>query len=623
MVRWTDKLVPVCFRRIVVFLAVCLLGQPSLAAEKGVVVDNPHYGEVLFQFFKQDYFTALTHVSAYRETQRVGSLEEQAELLQGGLMLSWGQHKEAGEIFERLLAESTDLGTRNRTWFYLGKVRYQRGYPEQAMAALESIDGMLPGELESERYDLLARIYMEQERFADAARVLSDWPGDDVWSAYARYNLGVAMVRMGDLDAGASLLGQVGTMSLPETERDEILGLRDRANLALGFAYLQSDLDGEARPVLQRVRLNGPFSNKALLGVGWADAAKGDFRKALVPWLELNDRERLDSAVQESFLAVPYAYSQLGVQPIAAQYYARALDIYTSEIVRLNAAISNVRSGKLVNALLANDDLTLGGWYWQLSELPLDDRARYLSFTIANQEFHEGLKSYRDLISLNRHLGEWRDKLVTFRDMLDTRILAYNEKMPAMQEKIDQFDLAAMQESYEMLSAHSVAASEDHDVLVFASAEEQFLWARLSAIEDSPGWSAISSEQKEKVRLLKGLLQWDMEKEFRVRSWRQSRSLEELGQDINDTRLQYESVAAATDSIAGTVREFDSRITLLQPHIEMLQGKLQASMQSYELYLRRLAEAELEDQRERMLNYQAQARYALASLYDQMSANDP
>ena len=27
-----------------------------------------------------------------------------------------------------------------------------------------------------------------------------------------------------------------------------------------------------AKPALQRVRLSGPFSNKALLGVGWADA---------------------------------------------------------------------------------------------------------------------------------------------------------------------------------------------------------------------------------------------------------------------------------------------------------------------------------------------------------------
>ncbi|NIW25563.1 MAG: hypothetical protein GWN29_13900, partial [Gammaproteobacteria bacterium] len=64
--------------------------------------------------------------------------------------------------------------------------------------------------------------------------------------------------------------------------------------------------------LLQRVRLEGPFSNKALLGVGWADAERGDYRAALSPWLELRQRNIIDPAVQESLLAVPYAFSQLG-----------------------------------------------------------------------------------------------------------------------------------------------------------------------------------------------------------------------------------------------------------------------------------------------------------------------
>ena len=39
----------------------------------------------------------------------------------------------------------------------------------------------------------------------------------------------------------------------------------------------------------------------ALLGVGWADAALGEFKRALVPWLALRKRNLLDSAVQESY----------------------------------------------------------------------------------------------------------------------------------------------------------------------------------------------------------------------------------------------------------------------------------------------------------------------------------
>ena len=352
-------------------------------------------------------------------------------------------------------------------------MRYQRGYLNAAEDALKSINGTLAEPLQSERFNLLAQIYMDEERFGEAVQVLNDWEGSPVWSAYAKYNLGVALVRLGQLEAGAALLDQVGTIPLNEADRDELLGLRDRANLALGFAYLQADLKGDAKPILQRVRLNGPFSNKALLGFGWAEAAGDDYRRALVPWLELNGGDRLDNAVQESLLAVPYAYSQLGAQPLAAQYYARALDIYSQEIKRINDAVASARDGRLINTLLANDDITLGGWYWQLDDIPQDEKTRYLYFSIAGHEFHEGLKSYRNLIVMNRFLEEWREKLSAYRDMLDTRILAYSERMPVLQQRIDEFDIDGMQESYELLAAHSVDAQQNHDVVAFASAAEQ------------------------------------------------------------------------------------------------------------------------------------------------------
>ena len=599
------------------------LTLPLHAAEAdGFVVEDLHYGEVLFQFYQEDYFSALTHLAAYRELDRVSHHEAEAELLQGGLMLSWGQHEQAGRIFERLLAESKDPSIRNRTWFYLGKVRYQRGYADAAERAFESISAPLPEELDAERYNLLARIYLDQGRYADAAQLLTDWDGETVWATYARFNLGVALVRMGELDAGAVLLDKVGTLDATGADREELLGLRDRANVALGFAYLQSDLDGEAKPVLQRVRLNGPFSNKALLGVGWADTANSEYQKALTPWLELSGRELLDSAVQESLLAVPYAFAQLDAEPLAAQHYARALEIFSAQIERLDIALSDAGDGHLINALLSDDDLSMGGWYWQLDSLPDDDRARYLYFTIADHRFHEGLKSYRDLIALNAHLDEWRGKLQAYTDMLDTRVLAYDERLPAMQERVARFNLAGMQESYEVLQAHSIAARSDHDMVSLASAEEQGQWARLVAMENSPAWdSAAAADMREKQRVLKGLLKWNMEREFRVRAWRQDRSIEELGREIAEVQGQFASLEAATGSIPATVEHFDSRIALLKPRIAMMQGQLQLAMTVHEDYLQRLAERELNEQKERLLTYRAQARFALASIFDRMSAS--
>ena len=102
----------------------------------------------MFDFYQQEYFGALTKLMVSQSLGRVSNHEAEAELLRGGLMLSWGQHEEAGEIFETLLSEVEDPSVRDRTWFYLGKVRYQRGYFAEATEAFESIQEDLPQELD-------------------------------------------------------------------------------------------------------------------------------------------------------------------------------------------------------------------------------------------------------------------------------------------------------------------------------------------------------------------------------------------------------------------------------------------------------------------------------------------
>ena len=586
----------------------------------GFLVQDLHYGEVLFHFYKQDQFTALTHLVTARSQSRVAHHQDDAELLQGGLLLSWGQHEEAGKIFERLLDTTEDLSVRNRTWFYLAKVRYQRGHLDAAQRAFESINAPLPPELEAERYNLQARLYIDTGRYADAVALLNSWSGDETWSAYANYNTGVALVRMGELQAGAALLDRVGTMSAVD---EETRSLRDQANVALGFSFLQAQLDGNARPVLQRVRLNGPFSNKALLGVGWADSAGEQYKKALGAWLELSERDLLDSAVQESLLAVPYAYAQLGADPQAAEHYARALDVFGTQLARLNNALADAGDGRLLKSLLESEPESTGGWYWQLDSIPDDERTRYLYFAIADHRFHEGLKSYRDLVALEAHLGEWSEKLGAYRDMLATRELAYAERLPVLEEKLARFDLPAMQEQQAMNTERTTQARENRDIVAVASAAEQKQWQRLSAMENSPAWGSQSATALEdKQRVLKGVLLWNMDKEYRVRLWRQEKANAELADELQRAAEQFAAIEAATASLPGTVADFESRINRLEASIEQLQARLGVSMVKYEQYLNGIATEELVAQRERVKTYLAQARFALAAIYDRMAAQN-
>ena len=288
-----------------------LMASPAAGARTSEwrEVKEPHYGEVLFYFYQQKYFSALSHLMTAQHFDRLGTHAGDGELLRGGMLLSYGQHLEAGRVFEQMLEGGAPPAVRDRVWFYLAKIRYQRGYLAEAEQALARIAGRLPGELDDERLVLHALLLMGRQEYRQAADLLAAMRSKSDWAHYGRYNLGIALIKAGETDKGVALLEQVGNTPVKGEELD---ALRDKANLALGFTYLQGGWPDLARTYLERVRLNGLLSNKALLGMGWAHSARDQQESALVHWTELQERNRLDAAVQESLLAVPYALGKLG-----------------------------------------------------------------------------------------------------------------------------------------------------------------------------------------------------------------------------------------------------------------------------------------------------------------------
>ena len=329
--------------------------QEAIPGLPAVKVQDLHYGDVLFYFYQNDHFGSLVRLAAYREQGRLAAHARDAELLRGGLYLSLGQHREAREIFERLLADAaTPPEVRDRAWFYLGKVLYAAGLFEESDRALRQAGGTLGEDMDAERHLLIAQGLLYRERYDQAIAELSNWQGPRYWLAYGQFNLGVALVRAGEPARGLALLDAVGQL---ETQWPELMALRDKANLAIGYAHLQAGEPAAARLALERVRLSGPQSSKALLGAGWADIAARQYEAALTPFQELQGRNLLDAAVQESYLAVPYAYAELGAMAQAVEYYEKAIAAYDAERARIGESIGAIRSGHLLDAMLkAGDD---------------------------------------------------------------------------------------------------------------------------------------------------------------------------------------------------------------------------------------------------------------------------
>jgi hypothetical protein len=579
-------------------------------------VKDLHYGDVLFYFFQDDYFDAITRLLAAQQLNRLPNTQGEAELLLGGLYLSLGEHVEAGNIFEKLLNANTSEAVRNKAWFYLGKVWYQRGYLQESERALRQVSDKIQPRISAERYMLLAQLMLREDRYDDAIAALSDWHGPPDWTAYAQFNLGVALVRKGRLPEAIAHLDQVGRM---ETSSEELLSLRDKANLALGFALLQAERAADAKPILERVRLDGPYSTKALLGVGWTDSALGDFKRALVPWLALRKRNLLDSAVQESYLTVPYAYNQLGATGQAAEFYNSAIDSFDAEQKRIDDSIEQIRSGNLLDRLLDDDKKNSLTWYWQLKTLPDAPESRYLYQLLASNEFQEGLKNYRELNFMSRNLEDWRENLSAFNDMLDTRQEAFDRLAPKADAVLAATDLAALTKKRVDFESRINEIEQSNDVAALGTAEEQGDWARLKEIKDylalHPDDPELA-EMRDRLRLLNGVMYWRLSESFKARLWNERRSVKELEASLVETQKRAVLVKQAREGMPGNTGVFATRVAAVRDRMDRLQLRLANLSEQQNRYLQILAIRELQAQKRRIEVYQIQARYELAAIYD-------
>jgi hypothetical protein len=599
-------------------LASCASSKPQPDSLPKTRVVDLHYGDVLFQNFIGEDFEALTRLEAYQHWGLMPNHASEADLLAGGLYLQLGMHNEAGRRFQTLLGPEVPAGIRGRAWFYLGQVWYARGYYDRTVEALSRIDAPLQPAMEAEKVQLLSNALMHLGRYDEAIRQLEGWRGSNVWTVYARFNLGVALLRGNRLEEGARLLDQIGQI---RTSDEEMLALRDKANLALGFAWLQDKQPARARAALERVRLDGAQSSRALLGLGWADVELGQYESALTPWLELRERNLLDAAVQEAYLAVPYAFAKLGANSQAAEYYEQALTSFDRETGRIDESIGRISEGRLMQNLLGEPDgkAPQRGWFWQLRDLPDAPESRYLYPIFAGNDFQEGLKNFRDLSYLGATLERWDENMVVYSDMIETREQAYAERMPRVDALLAGDAVSQLEARRKDIEDRFNAAVTGEDFAAFGTAEQREQWRRIEVIETAIAADPDNpelAELKDKLRLVRGVLLWDLKQGANASIYAQRRELKSLDRALEEANSRWLRVEQARASAPTTTGDFALRIAALQQRMTGLRAQLAQASAGQQQLLSDIAIAELEAQKQRISDYEVQTRFALATIYD-------
>ena len=591
------------------------------APEKPRQVLDLDYGEVLFHFYQEDYFTAITHLMAAREQNLLPHHSKDAELLLGGLQLSYGMLDQAEAQFHRLLDKDTDSALHDRVWYYLTKINYQRGNYRKAYNTLQEIGKSPDKALTAELALLRANINMGMGKDKAAAEALQEVRAPEGWKEYLEINRGIALLRAGDIEQGRRVLDELGKQP---AATEELRALRDRANLGLGYELLRAGDPSMAREYLNRVRLQGPFVQAALLGAGWAAAERGDFEAALTPWIKLVTVSGHQPAAQEARLAVPYALAQMGDGKRAAAYYEQALTYYDDEQKQIDDAIEAARSGTLIALLSQADTGTSGGWLHDNPTLKGVPSGRYLVDVLSGNSFQEALKDYRDLGYLTRLLNDWLGNIDLYHDMVDARRLAYQERAPKIRARLEKQEAAALQQRWQQYSDRLEAAAADSNPVDLATTAEKQQWTllegiheRLATLPDEPRYNAMRA----KADWLQGVLYWRMQDDHKARWWNVHKQLSEVEPMLAENLGRHAQIATALENARSGFDGYDQRIEALRARILTLLPRLEASRGISGQHLQRLALEELETRKQRLLGYRSQARYALARSYDQLARN--
>lgn len=615
------------FTRQLLTAAMCLLVSTTYSqAEPGpddIILDLP-YGVVLFDFYQQNYFTSLVNLLKAQQDESVPQHAAEAELLRGGLYLSYGMRGRAEEIFKDVLEIEPRQEVKNRAWYYLARIAYQRGLSENALFYLSSIKGELPDTLVGRDQLMAAIINIQQGDYLDAYSGLSDWEGESDIQYYVDYNRGVAALRLGDTDTGTDILDLLGRQKFA-SEEFELLAVKDRANLAVGLHLLRNEEPEKARFYLDRIRLDGPFANEALLAAGWADARNEFYQPAMIPWNELASRNTLDPAVQESLFAIPYAMAKAGGHKQAAAGYQQALDTFRGEQEKLKASIEDVKAGDYLDVLLSSAEKIEMGWLRELKVVNNAPQPWYLDDLLSSHRVQESLKNYRDLQFLDYNLRTWDESIDSFDEMLSLRERRFDTVVPQAQAKLSENEQENLQNKFTLLNQLYLSATEKEKLRLLATPAELQKLQRLDELQRLIAKHPNARAHEYllgRVDFLKGILFWDIYNTLEKRERASGRALQDLETEFDQSQEFMQSINALMATLPAGFEGFAAKIQSKRSALSSAHEKLDTVMDKQRSHLTQVVVEELEGHVDRIDELKLQAAFALAQIYDQDSEKD-
>lgn len=369
------------------------------------------YGTILFDYYQQQYFSALVEHEYAVETGNALAQMPAAQVLKGGMMLSYGMAEQSRHIFRELLDASASEAVSNRAWFYLAKLYYQKGEIANSSEALQNISGTIPSDIHSQYHYIATLINIRGRHLSEAEQIIGGVLKSSAYEPYLLYNLAVSQVQTGNAAEAATNLERVTAYS---DGSEELAVLSDRARHGLAELAVKAQQLPAAWFYLQDIRTEGLYSNRALLSYGWSAIKLKRFEQA-IPALKILDKRSIAiPEVQESKVLLPHLYEQQGSSRKALKGYLLAEKSFRQgvdavEEARLVIAMQDVPEEFVSNLEAIVDD---SDWYGAQPDINYQKLTPFLIDLMASHVFQTTLRELGDLYALRKNLQYWSAQAV-------------------------------------------------------------------------------------------------------------------------------------------------------------------------------------------------------------------
>jgi len=364
------------------------------------------YGPVLYEFYQGQYFYGLIEDSFALAAGNKIAHTPQAKLLSGSMMLRFGMPDSAAGIFNALLDTNSSTEVKNRAWYHLARLYFNKSDINSARQAINKIKGEVPKDIHIDYHYLASlvdhdgrHVEMVEEGIASLSNRLPQY-------SYLLFNMAVTQLRSGDVMEAVGKLEEIAAYN--GTDR-ELLLLGDRARHGLAQLATQAQDLPRAWQYLTGIRTTGLYSNRGLLSYAWT-AIKMKMYNEAIPALQLLDQRSIAiPEVQEAKVLLAHLYEQEGAPRKALKSNLLAEKAFKEGLQTLDQARKIIARRDVPREFIENIEAIMDESDWYASHASVDYKklTPFLIDLMASHPFNETLKDLAALYVLEDNLSYW------------------------------------------------------------------------------------------------------------------------------------------------------------------------------------------------------------------------